>query len=404
MNIISNNITDNIKPSITLLIDAKANAMKAQGHKIISLAVGEPDFDTPENIKLAAINAIKQGFTKYMPSGGKKELKEAIIEKFKRENDINYNIDEICVSSGVKQVIYNAFMASINPGDEVIILAPFWVSYPEIVKIAYGKPIIVNSKLNHNFDLDIAAIEQAIAPKTKWLIINSPNNPSGSVYCYEALRNLADMLLKHQNVHVLSDDIYEHLYYSDEKFYTLAQVAPELKNRILTVNGVSKAYAMTGWRIGYGAGPAELINAMGVVQSQSTSGACSISQMAAIEALNGPQDFIAQRNHILLNRRNIMIEQINQIFGLKCLEPMGAFYLFIDCAELFGKTTPNGTVIKDSNDVATYFIEQARVAVVAGSAFGIEGFFRISYATSSENLIEACKRIKLACDKLQIKR
>ncbi len=400
MNLISDNIKNNIKPSLTLLVDAKAIELRAQGHKIISLAIGEPDFDTPDNIKAAAINAINKGYTKYTAAGGAKELKEAIINKFKRENNIEYAMNEVCVSSGAKQVIYNAFMASLNPGEEVIIISPFWVSYPEMVKISGGKPIIVNSSAEKDFALDIEQIEKAINSKTKWLMLNSPSNPSGYIYSYENLRNLADMLLKHAHVYVLSDDIYEHLIYDNEKFYTLAEVEPKLKNRILIVNGVSKTYAMTGWRIGYGAGPAELIKAMGVVQSQSTSGACSISQMAAVEALNGPQDFIQERNKIYLNRRNMVAEFLNQVKGLKCNKSKGAFYLIVDCTGLFGKKTPQGKVINDSNDVSTYLIEQAHVAVVAGSAFGIEGYFRISYATSEANLIEACQKIKEVCEAL----
>ena len=402
MSFISNNIINNIKPSLTLLVDAKANELKSQGYKVISLGVGEPDFDTPDNIKAAAIDAINRGYTKYTTAGGAKELKAAIINKFKRENNIEYKENEICVSSGAKQVIYNAFMATLNHGDEVIILAPFWVSYPEMVKISGGLPVIVNCDEKNNFGLNIEAIEQAINLKTKWLMINSPNNPCGSVYSYNELRALADMLLKYENVHVLSDDIYEHLIYDNEKFYTLAEVEPKLKNRILTVNGVSKTYAMTGWRLGYGAGSAELIKAMGIVQSQSTSGACSISQMAAVEALNGPQDFIQERNKIFINRRNMVAKNLNQIQGLKCSIPKGAFYLFVDCSGLFGKKTPQGIILNDSNAVATYLLEQVYVAVVAGSAFGTEGYFRISYATSDANLIESYKRIKEACELLKI--
>lgn len=401
MKMISNNITNNIKPSLTLLIDAKAKDLKAKGYEIISLGIGEPDFDTPANIKLAAIEAIKKGYTKYMPAGGVIELKKAIINKFKRENSIEYDLNEVCVSSGAKQVIYNALMASINPGDEVILIAPFWVSYPEMVKIAGGVPVVVNSKMNDQFDLDIEAIEKAITDKTKWIIINSPNNPCGSVYGKDILREFANMLLRHKHVYVLSDDIYEHLTYDDEnKFYSLLQVEPKLKDKVLVVNGLSKTYAMTGWRLGYGAGPAELIKAMGIVQSQSTSGACSISQMAAIEALNGPQDFIKERNLKFLERRDLVVEKINQVPGLKCSVPKGAFYVFVDCSSLFGKKTVKGELIKNSNDVATYLLEQAYVTVVPGSAFGAEGFFRISYSTSNENLVEACERVKKACQEL----
>lgn len=400
MSFISDNITKNIKPSITLLVDAKANELKAQGYDVISLGVGEPDFDTPNNIKQAAIDAIKRGYTKYTSSGGAKELKTAVINKFKRENNIEYKENEICISSGAKQVIYNAFMATLNPGDEVIITAPFWVSYPEMVKISGGVPVIVNCNPLNNFSLDIDAIEKAITPKTKWLLLNSPNNPSGAICGYEELKALADMLLKHEHVHILSDDIYEHLIYDNELFHTLAEIEPKLKNRTLIVNGASKAYAMTGWRLGYGAGPVELIKAMMIVQSQSTSGACSISQMAAVEALNGPQDFIKESKEAYKNRRNIVVELLNQIPELNCTLPKGAFYIFIDCSKLFGKKTPKGQFINNSNDVATYLLEQVYVAVVAGSAFGMEGYFRISYATSEANLIECCKRIKEACEAL----
>ena len=401
MSIISDNIKNNIKPSITLLVDAKANELKSQGHNIISLGIGEPDFDTPNNIKNAAIKAINDGYTKYTAAGGAKELKEAVINKFKRENNIEYKLNEIIISSGAKQVIYNAFMATINPEDEVIIISPYWVSYPEMVKIANGVPVVINSDYKKDFTLVIEEIEKSITPKTKWLMINSPNNPCGSVYNYTELKTLANMLLKHPNIYILSDDIYEHLIYDDEeKFFTLAEVEPKLKDRILTVNGPSKTYAMTGWRIGYGAGSSELIKAMGIVQSQSTSGACSISQMAVVEALNGPQDFIKDRNRIFKSRRDMVAEQLDKVKGLECNKPNGAFYLFVNCSVLFGKKTPNGQLLENSNDVATYLLEQAHVAVVSGSAFGVEGYFRISYATSEENLIKSCKQIKEACDLL----
>ena len=400
MSIISDNIKNNIKPSLTLLVDAKANELKAQGYSIISLGIGEPDFDTPINIKNAAIKAINDGYTKYTAAGGVKELKEAIINKFKRENNLEYKLNEIIVSSGAKQVIYNAFMATINPGDEVIIISPYWVSDPEMVKIANGVPIIINSDYKKDFTLVLEEIEKSITPQTKWLMINSPNNPCGSVYGYNELKALANMILKYDNIHILSDDIYEHLTYDDEKFFTLAEIEPSLKNRILTVNGLSKTYAMTGWRIGYGAGSAELIKAMVIVQSQSTSGACSISQMAAIEALNGTQDFIKERNIIFKSRRDMVAEKLNKVQGLKCNKPKGSFYLFVNCFGLFGKKTQNGQILENSNDVATYLLEKAHIAVVSGSAFGVEGYFRISYATSEENLIESCRKIKEACDLL----
>ena len=378
-------------------MDSKARALDAEGKDVISLAIGEPDFDTPENIKLAAIDAIKKGYTKYAPAGGMKELKQAIINKFKRDNNITYAENEICVSSGAKQVIFNALMATLNPGDEVIIIAPFWVSYPEMIKISNGVPVVVENNKGKGFSLDIENIEKSITPKIKWLILNSPNNPSGYVYSYDELRRLANMLLKYDHVHVLSDDIYEHLVYDNKKVYNLVEVEPKLKDRVLIVNGVSKTYAMTGWRIGFGAGSAELIKAMGIVQSQSTSGACSISQMAAVQALNGPQDFVLNSKNIYKKRRDMIHEEFSKIEGLKCDLPDGAFYLFVDCSRIFGKKTPKGIIIKDSNDLANYFIEQVYVAVVAGSAFGLEGFFRVSYATSEENILEGVKRIKEAC-------
>ena len=399
MNLIAEYLTKNIKPSPTLMAEAKALDLKSQGHPVISLGAGEPDFDTPNNIKMAAIDAINKGFTKYTPVAGTKDLKTAIINKFKRENNLDYELNEISVGAGAKQVIYNALMASLNPKEEVIILAPFWVSYPEMVKIAGGVPVIVNCQPD-DFSLPVLEIEKAITKETKWIILNSPNNPCGSVYSYDELRSLADMLLKHEHVHILSDDIYEHLVYVDEKFYTLAEVEPRLQNRILTVNGVSKTYAMTGWRIGYGAGPAELIKAMSVIQSQSTSNPCSISQVAAVEALNGPQDFIKTNLEVFKKRRDFASQLLNQIPGLKCASPKGAFYLFVHCSGLFGKTTPAGMMLKDSNDVANYLLEQVYVATVPGSAFGCEGFIRLSYAISDVNLEEACKRIKKACELL----
>lgn len=399
MPFIAENITHNIKPSITLLAEAKATELKAKGINIISLTIGEPDFDTPDNIKLAAIDAINKGYTKYMAAGGNKALKQAVVTKLQKENNLEYNANQICVSSGAKQVIYNALMATINPGEEVIILAPYWVSYPEMVKIANGKPVIVDCNKN-DFSLDIKAIEQAITPKTKWLIFNSPNNPTGYVYSYDELKTLTDILLKHEHVHVLSDEIYEHLIYDDNKFYSFAEIEPKLKNRVLIVNGLSKSYAMTGWRIGYAAGNEELIKAMTIVQSQSTSGACSISQMAAIEALNGVQNSVIERNKVYQKRRDLVFELIEQIEGLKCDKPKGAFYFYIDCSELLGKKTLAGKILENSNDITAYFLEEAHVAVVTGSAFGFEGYIRISYATSEDNLKLAFARIKEACDKL----
>lgn len=398
MSFISDNIANNIKPSPTLMAEAKAGELKAQGHPVISLCTGELDSDTPEHIKLAAIEAIKQGYLRYTPSGGLKELKEAIVNKFKRENNLEYNINEVCACSGAKQVIYNAFVASLNPGEEVIIPTPFWGSYLEIIKIAGGLPVVVK---DNDFNLDVQAIEKAITNKTKWLMLNSPNNPSGKVYSYEQLRELADMLLKHEHVHVLSDDIYEHIVYDQAKFYNLVQIEPKLKDRVLLVNGVSKTYAMTGWRLGYAAGPVELIKAMTTVQSQSTSSPCSISQKAAIAALNGPQDFIKDIVKSLIKRSNLAHNLINKIPGLSCLLPSGAFFIMINCSGLFGKKTPKGIILNNSNDVAVYFLEQAYLAVVDGSPFGVgDGYLRISYAVSEANLEEACNRMKQICEML----
>lgn len=397
MNFISDNISKNIKPSITLLIDAKAKELKAQGFDVISLGVGEPDFDTPDNIKEAAIKAINQGYTKYTPAGGLPKLKEAVINKFKRENSLDYTPNQIIVTSGAKQAIYNALMSTLNPGDEVIIIAPYWVSYPEMVKIAGGVPVVVKSNLEDNFSLNIANIEASITSKTKWILLNSPSNPSGIIYSKDELEQLGQLMLKYSHIHVISDDIYEHLLFDSQKFYNLASLVPQIKDRVLVINGVSKSYAMTGWRIGYAAGKEDLIKAMGIVQSQSTSGACSISQMAAIEALNGNQDFVRESNRIFEARRNLMAKRLNDIPGLSCQLPKGAFYLFVDCSKMFGLKTPSGEIINSSYDFATYLMNQVYVAVVEGSSFGCEGFFRVSYATSEENLSNAADRIANAC-------
>lgn len=401
MNFISENISKNIKPSITLLIDAKAQELKAQGFNVISLGVGEPDFDTPDNIKNAAIKAMNEGYTKYTPASGLPKLKEAIIRKLQKENSLDYKPNQIIVTSGAKQAIYNAFMATLNPGDEVIIISPYWVSYPEMVKIAGGIPVIVNSNIEDNFSLNIANIEKAITPRTKWILLNSPNNPSGGVYNKEELEQFAQVMQKYQHVHILSDDIYEHLIFDRQVFYNIASVIPQFKDRILIVNGVSKSYAMTGWRLGYAAGREDIIKAMSVVQSQSTSGACSISQMAAIEALSGNQDFISKSNRIFEARRNLMAARINNIPGLSCKLPKGAFYLFVDCRELLGLKTPSGDIINSSYDFSKYLMSQVYVAVVEGGSFGCEGFFRISYATNEENLLNAADRIAQACSLLK---
>lgn len=402
MQLIADKIRNDIKPSLTLLIDAKAQSLKAQGHDIISLGVGELDFDTPDNIKEAAINAIKSGYTKYTPAGGIKQLKEAVITKMQRDNNLSYNLEEICVSSGAKQVIYNCLVASLNPNEEVIIVSPYWVSYPEMIKIAGGVPIVAKMDKKTNFCLDIDKIEQSITPRTKWIIINSPNNPSGIVYSYQELEALAKLLMqpKYQHVNILSDDIYEYFTYDQHKFYNILSIEKRLKDRCLIVNGVSKSYAMTGWRIGYGAGPALLIKAMMTVQSQSTSGACSISQFAALEALNGEQSFITLCKQTFLRRRDIVTKYLNQTFGINCLTPAGAFYVFADCSALFNLKTKDGKTIHNSSDVAQYLLEESHVAVVPGDSFGEDGFLRISYATNEKILEEACIRIKKACELL----
>lgn len=389
----------NIKPSPTIAVSMKAAELKAAGKDIISLSMGEPDFDTPQNIKDAAIAAIKKGDTKYTAVDGTAALKKAIIAKFKRENDLEYKASEICVSTGAKQVIYNALIASINPGDEVVIPAPYWVSYPDMVLLAGGTPVIVESSEKNNFRISAKALEEKITPKTKWLILNSPSNPTGSCYSAAELKALADVLLKHPHVHIMADDIYEHLVFDNLKFATIAEVEPKLKERTLIVNGVSKAYSMTGWRIGYGAGPEKLIKAMSMIQSQSTSSPSSISQAAAVEALNGVQDYIKMSAKVFQSRRDMVVKMLNEIDGISCNTPNGAFYVFPSCKGLYGKKTPAGKVIENDNDFSAYILEEALVAVVPGVAFGAEGFFRISYAASEEFLKNAMNRIADACAK-----
>lgn len=389
-----------IKPSPTIAVSMKAAELKAQGKDIISLGMGEPDFDTPENIKLAAIKAIQKGDTKYTAVDGTAALKNAIIEKFKRENNLSYKPSQIIVSTGAKQVIYNALIATINPEDEVIIPAPFWVSYPDMVLLAGGKPVIVDSSEKNNFKISPNALKEAITPKTKWLILNSPSNPTGACYNASELKALAEVLLDHPQVHILCDDIYEHLIFDGLKFATIAQVEPKLQERCLVVNGVSKGYSMTGWRIGYGAGSEKLIKTMSMIQSQSTSSPCSISQAASVEALNGTQEFIAPNAKIFEKRRNMVVEMLNKIDGINCNTPNGAFYVFPSCQGLYGKKTPAGIEIKSDNDFATYLLEEALVAVVPGVAFGAEGFFRISYTASEDFLKNAMQRITDACGKL----
>lgn len=386
-----------VQPSATIAVTQKARQLKASGRDVIGLGAGEPDFDTPENIKQAAIEAIQRGETKYTDVGGIPELKKAIADKFKRENNITYEPSQCFVSPGGKPIIYNAMMATLNPGDEVVIPAPYWVSYPDIVNLAGGTPVIVEAKAENNFKLQADELAAVITPKTKWFIFNSPSNPTGAAYSDKELKALTDVLIAHPHVWVLSDDMYEHLTYGDFKFVTPVEVEPKLYERTLTMNGVSKAYAMTGWRIGYAAGPAELITAMTKIQSQSTSNPTSISQWAAVEALNGPQDFIAERNAVFKHRRDMVVEMLNQADGISCATPEGAFYVYPSCAGCIGKTTSDGTVISDDESFATALLEAEGVAVVHGAAFGLSPFFRISYATSDENLKNACERIQRFC-------
>ncbi len=392
---------DRIKPSPTIAVTMKARELKAQGRDVIGLGAGEPDFDTPENIKQAAIKAINSGDTKYTNVDGTDALKKAIIAKFKRENNLDYKIDQITVGTGGKQVLYNALVATVNPGDEVIIPAPYWVSYPDIVHLAEGTPVFVECGQNHQFKLQPEMLEAAITPKTKWLILNSPSNPTGAAYTAKELRAIADVLLKHPHVWVLTDDMYEHLVYDNFKFATIAEVEPKLYDRTLTMNGVSKSYCMTGWRIGYAGGPANLIKAIAKIQSQSTSNPSSVSQAAAVEALNGPQDFIAKHNVSFKERRDMVVEMLNKAPGLHCHKPEGAFYVYPSCAGVVGKMTPEGKRIATDDDFVTYLLEAEGVAAVQGSAFGLSPHFRISYATSTEALKEACSRIIRACEKLK---
>lgn len=390
-----------VKPSPTLAVTAKAAELKAAGKDVIGLGAGEPDFDTPDHIKKAAIEAINRGDTKYTPVGGTAALKKAIIDKFKRENGLEYAANQVVAGVGAKQVIFNALLATLNNGDEVIIPAPYWVSYPDMVLFAEGTPVIVECPESNNFKLTPQALEKAITPKTKWLILNSPSNPTGAAYTKEELAALAAVLLKHAHIYVMADDIYEHLAYDGFTFVTIAQVEPRLYDRTLTVNGVSKAYAMTGWRIGYAGGPKELIKGITDIQSHSSSNACSISQAASVAALNGPQEFLQEWKKSFALRRNLVVDALNQIEGISCLKPEGAFYVFPNIKKLIGKKTPAGKTIESCNDFCTYLLEEALVAAVAGSAFGMGGHFRISYATSETVLTEAMKRIKQACDALK---
>ncbi|GGA96646.1 aspartate aminotransferase A [Brucella endophytica] len=390
-----------VKPSATIAVSQKARELKAKGKDVIGLGAGEPDFDTPDNIKKAAIAAIERGETKYPPVSGIPELRQAIAAKFKRENGLDYKPEQTIVGTGGKQILFNAFMATLNPGDEVIIPAPYWVSYPEMVAICGGAPVFVDTKQENNFKLTAEDLEKAITPKTKWFLFNSPSNPTGAAYTQAELKALTDVLVRHPHVWILTDDMYEHLVYGDFVFTTPAQVEPSLYDRTLTMNGVSKAYAMTGWRIGYAAGPIELIKAMDMIQGQQTSGACTIAQWAAVEALNGPQDFIPENKAIFQGRRDLVVSMLNQAKGIVCPTPEGAFYVYPSCAGLIGKTAPSGKVIESDVDFVTELLEAEGVAVVQGSAFGLGPNFRISYATSEALLEEACTRIQRFCASLR---
>ena len=394
MSIVSNNLK-RIKPSPTIAVTTKAREMRAAGKDVIGLGAGEPDFDTPDNIKEAAIEAIKKGDTKYTAVDGTPDLKKAIVEKFKRENDLSFTTDQITVGTGGKQVLYNTFMATLNKGDEVIIPAPYWVSYPDMVLLAGGTPRIVKCDEKDGFKLSARKLEKAISKKTKWLILNSPSNPTGAGYTKKEIEELGKVLLKNKKVFILSDDIYEHIRYDNYNFYTIAQIS-KLKERTLTMNGVSKSYAMTGWRIGYAAGPKEIITAIRKIQSQSTSNPSSISQAAAVEALNGQQDFIKDRAEAFRERRDFVVECLNNIKGLNCLTPNGAFYVFPSCKGLLNKKTK----LKTDTEFVQKLLEKSMVAVVQGSAFGLNGYFRISYATSMENLKKALSRIREFCESL----
>ena len=391
-----------VKPSATIAVTDKARVLKAAGRDVIGLGVGEPDFDTPDNIKQAAVKAIESGrASKYTAVDGIPELKAAIIRKFKRENGLDYKPSQIIVGTGGKQVLYNAFMATLNPGDEVIIPAPYWVSYPDMVLLAGGEPVSVPATVESGYKLDAPTLEKAITPKTKWFLLNSPSNPTGAAYTRDELKALTDVLLRHPQVWVMTDDMYEHLVYDDFEYFTPAQIEPKLYERTLTINGVSKAYCMTGWRIGYAGGPESLIKAMAMIQSQSTSNPTAVSQWAAVEALDGPQDFIPKHNKIFKERRDLVVSMLNQTKGLTCPKPEGAFYVYPSCAATMGKTAPSGKTLTTDEDFVTELLEAEGVAVVHGSAFGFGPAFRISYATKTEDLEEACRRIQRFCGNLK---
>lgn len=389
-----------VKPSPTMAVSQKARELKAQGVDVIGLGAGEPDFDTPDHVKKAAIDAINRGETKYTAVDGIPELKQAICSKFKRDNGLDYTPSQISVAPGGKPVIYNAMMATLNPGDEVIIPRPYWVSYPDMVLLAGGTPVFADTTIENRFRVQPEALEAAITPKTKWMIFNSPSNPSGAAYTREDLKKLTDVLLRHENIWLLTDDMYEHIVYDDFKFVTAAEVEPKLFDRTLTVNGASKAYAMTGWRIGFAGGPEVLIKAMAKVMSQSTSNPTSISQWATVEALNSSQEFLVERNATFKDRRDLVVGMLNQANGLSCSTPEGAFYVYPSCAGCIGKSTPEGKVIQTDSDFAEALLENEGVAVVQGEAFGLSPFFRVSYATSTEALEDACTRIQRFCGSL----
>lgn len=389
-----------VSPSATLAVTAKAAELKRAGVDVIGLGAGEPDFDTPDHIKDAAIQAIRDGKTKYTAADGIPELKEAICAKFKRDNDLDYTPDQVNVSPGGKPVIFNAFISTLNQGDEVIVPAPYWVSYPDMARMAGGTPVFVQCGPNANYKLTADTLEAAITPKTKWLVLNSPSNPTGAAYSKDELRALADVLLRHPQVFILTDDMYEHLVYDGFEYWTIAQVEPGLYDRTLTMNGVSKAYAMTGWRIGYAAGPKNLISTMRKVMSQSTSNPCSISQWAAVAALNGSHDFLTERNAAFKARRDLVVAELNQAAGITCGTPEGAFYVYPNIAGTIGKTSSAGKLIETDKDFCAALLEEEQVAAVFGEAFGLSPAFRVSYATSTEALKEACKRIRRFCDGL----
>ena len=398
MSIISDSLKK-IKPSPTIAVTQKARELKAAGKDVIGLGAGEPDFDTPDNIKQAAIKAIKDGDTKYTAVDGTPALKKAIVEKFKKENKLDYTTDQVTVGAGGKHVIYNAMMATLNEGDEVIVPAPYWVSYPDIILLAGGKPVVMECDEKQGFKINPSDLEKFITPKTKWIILNSPSNPTGACYTEKEIREIAKVLEKHSHVYILSDDIYEHVTYEGFKFFTIAQIE-SLKERVLTMNGVSKAYSMTGWRIGYAAGPKEIIKAIAKIQSQSTTNPSSISQAASVEALSGTQDFIKKRSDSFQERRDFVVKALNDIDGIECLNPDGAFYVFPSCKGLVGKKDTNGKEIKSDTDFVQSLLENSGIAVVQGSAFGLEGFFRISYATSMDNLKKALEKISSFCKSL----